>query len=130
MSNDRRRRSLSPRQRERRDERFRQDIERIRAQKGLPPLEPAGSELSEPTTVVVDSDIPTAHPARPTPRREPPRPPATRICIACRRERTVFGPPESSLICASCTRGGIDTNDVLNGRTLPPTRVALPGMPD
>jgi hypothetical protein len=52
----------------------------------------------------------------------------SRICIACRKERMTFGPPESSLICAICTRTGIDFNDVLHGRTLPPARVTVGGM--
>lgn len=104
----------SPKDRKRADERFRQDIERIRRAKGLPPLEPTPE--------------PEQEPARPTPRPAPPRPPESRICIACRRERMAFGPPESSLICARCTGRGVDMDDVYSGRTLPPIKLAIPGM--
>jgi hypothetical protein len=105
MGNDRRRRSMSPRQRERRDERFRADIERIRAAKGLPALEPAPERDQLPVAggheEQEEPEPSSARPAPPTPRREPQR-------FFCPQCNTWKDPVEhagsGSLLCNYCAR--------------------------
>jgi hypothetical protein len=112
--NQRRRRNKSPRERERRDQRFRQDIERIRAAKGLPPLEPTRQPEQEQETSPIGDTPPRPTPRQPTRQREP------IYCPQCREYRDPIEFNDgASLTCYGCRRGKRDPG---------PTRLAIRGV--
>jgi hypothetical protein len=124
-------RSMSPRERERQEARYRMEMNRMRAAKGLPPLEPTPERGGEPALQEVrhapQPPVPhgdgrqlegrpsSARPAPPTPRRQ-----ETRYCPRCHRDLLPFDfhPPES-LVCRACLRPEPPPGVELRGVRLP-----------